>query len=404
MTTRILQIIPTLERGGAEKQLALLALRLPRDQFDVHVCTLTRSGPWLEPLRRGGIPVHAIDKRWKVDPGAYWRLHRLLRRLRPQLVHTWIFAANCYGRQAAFATKVPHVIAGERCVDRWKVWHELTLDRYLARRTDKIVTNSRGVVEFYAGHGIAAEKFEVIPNGIEPCDGSGTRDRAELLRALNLPDNARLIGAVGRLWPQKGYKDLIWAAELLKVVRPDTHLLIIGDGPQQAALLRWRDRLRIADRVHFLGHRDDVPELLAHLSCFWLGSSYEGQSNGIMEAMSAGVPVIATDIPGNRDLIVHRQSGLLFPVGDRAQLARLTHQLLDDPGLARDPGRGRPNAHARRLQRRANGQSSCRALPATCVAMPRRGKGGRQKMPQHGVCRPSGFLELSVPLVSSLGL
>ncbi len=348
MTHRIMHVIPTLVQSGAEKQLALLATRLPRDEFDVHVCVLTRPGPWSKLLEDAGIPVHYLGKRWKIDPLAYRKLVRLLRYFRPALVHTWIFAANCYGRQAAFQAGVPHVLAGERCVDRWKVWHELAVDRYLARRTDRIVTNSSGVVDFYAGHGIPADKFQVIPNGIDAATSPPARSRAEVLAELKLPDNAKLIGAVGRLWPQKGYKDLIWSAELLKVVRPDSHLLIIGEGPQRMQLLRWRDSLGIADRVHFLGHRADVLDLLPHLSCFWIGSSYEGQSNAVMEAMNAGVPVVASDIPGNRDLVVDQQTGFLFPVGDRATLSRVTDRLLDDPQLAESlgqAGRARMRAH-----------------------------------------------------------
>jgi glycosyltransferase involved in cell wall biosynthesis len=143
-----------------------------------------------------------------------------------------------------------------------------------------------------------------------------------------------MIGAVGRLWPQKRYKDLIWAAELLKVVRPDTHLVIIGEGPQRAMLQRWRHHLGIEDRVHLLGHRDDVLELLPHFTCFWLASAYEGLSNAVMEAMAAGVPVVASDIAGNRDLVADGQTGYLFAVGDRARIAQITLQILEDPGEA----------------------------------------------------------------------
>jgi glycosyltransferase involved in cell wall biosynthesis len=284
------------------------------------------------------IPVTVIGKSWKIDLAALGRLLRLIRRLAPQVVQTCIFAANAYGRAAAFRAGVPHVLAGERCVDPWKRWHELLIDRHLARRTQRIITNSNGVREFYVGHGLPAEKFAVIPNGVEPFRPSRVAAREELLQELGLPGNARLIGAVNRLWPQKRVKDLIWAADLLKCVRDDTHLLIVGDGPQRWRLERYRDQVEITDRVHFLGERDDVPRLLPHLDCLWLGSEYEGQSNAIMETMSAGIPVVATDIPGNRDLVVPGETGYLVPVGDRAGFARWTQTLLDDPALAQRLG------------------------------------------------------------------
>lgn len=330
MTIRVLEIIPTLVRGGAEKQLTLLATGLPREEFDVHVGLLTLAGHYEEPLRQADIPITLIGKKWKLDPGAYFRLRRLIRQLKPDLVHTWIFAANCYGRKAAFAEGVKIVLAGERCVDRWKVWHELAIDRYLARKTTKIVTNSSGVRDFYVEHGIAADKFAIIPNGIEAVNPDGLLTRPQLAQELDIPIDAHLIGAVGRLWPQKRYKDLIWAAELLKAARDDTHLLIVGEGPLHDSLVRFRDGIKIADRVHFLGERSDVHDLLPLLDCFWLGSGYEGQSNAIMEAMSAGVPVVATDIPGNRDLVVPDITGYLVPVGDAAEMARKTQLIIDD--------------------------------------------------------------------------
>jgi glycosyltransferase involved in cell wall biosynthesis len=336
---RILEVIPTLVRGGAEKQLTMLATRLPSDTFDVHVAVLTHGGPNEETLRERGLPVTHINKSWKIDPAAYWRLKKLIVRLRPDIVHTWIFAANSYGRAAAFAAGVKHVIAGERCVDSWKVSHELAIDRYLAKRTERIVTNSSGVRDFYVQQGLPREKFTIIPNGIEASD-IPMASREEVLNGLNLPSDARLIGAVGRLWPQKRYKDLIWAAELLKAARDDTHLLIVGDGPQRDMLRKFTEDVRVDDRVHFLGERDDVPRLLPHLDCFWLGSGYEGQSNALMEAMLAGLPVVATDIPGNRDLIEPDESGLLVSVGDAGQLARKTTLILDDAAIARRLGEG----------------------------------------------------------------
>lgn len=335
---RVLQIIPSLDRCGAEKQLTLLAQGLPRERFEVHVCALTRGGPLEAPLREAGIPVTILGKSWKIDPLAYARLRRLIVRLQPDLVHTWIFAANAYGRWAARSAGVRHLVAGERCVDSWKQWHELAIDRYLARYTQRIVTNSSGVREFYAAHGLPTDKFVVIPNGVAPSEGGVLRPRADVLAELGLPADAWLIAAVNRLWPQKRVKDLIWAADLLKIVNPRTHLLVIGDGPQRWRLERYRDQCEIADCVRFLGAREDVPSLLPHCQCLWLGSGYEGQSNAILEAMAAGLPVVATDIPGNRDLVVPEATGYLVPVGDRAAFARRTNALCADPELARRLG------------------------------------------------------------------
>lgn len=338
MTIRVLEVIPTLVRGGAEKQLTLLATGLPRSEFDVHVAVLTHSGPYEAELRRQQIDVTLVGKRWKLDPLAYFRLKQLIKRLQPDVVHTWIFAANCYGRKAAFALSVPRVVAGERCVDRWKAGYELAIDRYLARRTNRIVANSSGVRDFYVEHGIDPGKFTVIPNGIEPDVPATTIHRTDWLEHLDLPDDARLIGAVGRLWPQKRYKDLIWAAELLRAGRGDTYLLIVGDGPQRMQLERYCRQIQVQSHVRFLGERDDVDQLLPHLDVFWLGSAYEGQSNALMEAMRAARPAVVTDIPGNRDLVVPDVTGYLVPVGDSATMARRTHQLLNDPDLAQRMG------------------------------------------------------------------
>ena len=337
MTKRILQIIPTLDRSGAEKQLALLAAGLPRNEFDVHVCVLTRSGPLAADLEASGVPLTLIGKRAKIDPAGFLRLKRHIAALRPDVVHTWLFAANSYGRVAALAAGVPRIVAGERSVDPWKNWHELAIDRWLARRTDRIVVNSSGVRDFYVHHGLPSEKFAIIPNGIGPFAPSDLT-RAALLAELQLPEGARLVGAVGRLWPQKRIKDLIWAADLLKVIRDDVHLLIIGDGPLRERLEKFRHQVRIEDKVHFLGHRDDVPRLLPHFDALWLASEYEGMPNVVMEAMAAGVPVVATDISGNRDLVMPGETGYLVPIGDRAAFARETRRLLDDAELARRLG------------------------------------------------------------------
>jgi glycosyltransferase involved in cell wall biosynthesis len=315
----------------------MLAAGLPRTEFDVHVCALTRGGPLAEKLDEAGIPYQVIGKRLKADPIAWWQLRSAIKKLQPDLVHTWIYAADVYGRTAALTCGVKTLVSGLRCVDPWKSGSQLAIDRRLARRTARLVANSPGVKDFYVEKGLPAEKIDVIPNGLVPLPPSDLT-RAELLDELGITEEngkpPRLVGLVGRLWPQKRVKDAIWATDLLKVARGDVHLLIIGDGPQRDRLMKFRNQVEIRDRVHFLGERADVARIVPLLDMLWSSSGYEGQSNAVMEAMSAGVPVVASDIPGTRDLITHGKTGRLFPVGDRAALAREANLLLKDPALS----------------------------------------------------------------------
>jgi glycosyltransferase involved in cell wall biosynthesis len=336
-TRRILFIIPTLVRGGAEKQLSLLATGLDHHEFDVHVCALTAGGPWATELADKEIPLTVIGKRGKIDPIAYLRLRQLIKRLRPEIVHTWLFAANSYGRAAAISAGVPTIIASERCADRWKRWHELAMDRRLARRTHAIVANSQGVVDFYRERGIPTHKFRVIPNGISPARPSALT-RSQVLDEFRIPETGKIVGSMSRLWPQKCIRDVIWATDHLKVFRDDVYLLLLGDGPLRASLERYADQIEIRDKVRFLGIRDDVPELLPHMDVVVSASAYEGLSNSLMEALAAGVPVVATDIPGHRELVRNGETGFLARPGSVADLANLINQLLKDPDLAQRMG------------------------------------------------------------------
>ncbi|MCA9194734.1 MAG: glycosyltransferase [Planctomycetales bacterium] len=342
MRIKVCQIIPTLVQGGAEKQMSLLAAGLNRSKFDSQVVVLTHTGPNEEFLRSEHIPVHIVGKRLKLDPTAYWRLRRTVKQLKPDIVHTWLFAANCYGRQAAHSLGVPVIIAGERCVDPWKEWWHHALDRHFLKYTDKIVTNTSAIVDFYAQHGISCDKFHVIPNAavipqVEPIS------KTEFFNRLRLPPTKYLIGAIGRLWKQKGYKDLIWAAELVRVALRDVTLVIIGDGPDRELLQTYRDKSGAGDVVRFAGHRQDAQQLMTAFDLLWNGSLYEGQSNTMLEAMSLGIPVIASNIPGNRDLVVPDETGCLFDLGDVNTLARKTCQWLQDSELRERLGHNAKN-------------------------------------------------------------
>lgn len=330
---RVLLVIPTLDASGAEKQFALLASRLPRDRFEPHVVALTRSGPYERPIRDAGVPITILGKRFKADPVAWSRLRRVVRRLRPDVMHTWLFAANAYGRLAASGDEAPAVIVSERCVDSWKSGWQLWLDRQLVRRTAALVGNSESVAEFYRQQGIPADKIVTIPNGID-VPAIDRAQRASVLAELGLPTDARIVASIGRLARQKRVDVLVWGMQLLRQLSPNVFHLIIGDGPERLRLERLAEHFTCHGVTRFLGHRNDVARLMSCIDVMWLASDFEGQSNSIMEAMAAGLPVIASDIPPNRELITNGENGYLVRPGDSVAFAQYADRLLADPDLA----------------------------------------------------------------------
>lgn len=341
MTARVMMVIPTLVQGGAEKQMSLLAAGLPKEDFEVSVCVLTHSGPWQSFLESQGIPVTIIHKRFKLDPIALARLTSHMKKERPDLIHTWIFAANSYGRVAARLAGVPHVLAGERCVDLWKSEGHFWIDRKLAASTDGLVTNSQGVVDFYREHGLPESQFHVIPNGIDvsefrevTTEQSRQRRmaaRKQWLNELNLDDSARLLVCVSRLWPQKRLKDMIWALDLANCSEDHLHLVIAGEGPARQDLQEFCLETGTQERTHFVGHLENPGSLLEAADLFVLPSEYEGQSNSLMEAILRRTPVVVSDIPGNRDLVPDSEHGWIFKMGDRAGLTKSIRQAMAEP-------------------------------------------------------------------------
>lgn len=330
---KVTYLIPTLDQSGAEKQLTLLATHLPRDEFDVRVITLTREGPYAAVLADHGIPVENIGKRGKFDPFAIRRLKQAIARSRPDILHTWLFAANAYGRFVAGGSASPtQVVVSERCVDVWKASWQTWVDRLQQHRMACLIGNSQSVADFYAAQGVERERIAVIPNGIElPPPNSGFRRPAPV--EWNLPANARIVGYVGRLAKQKRVQDLVWATELLRQIDRRAYFIIIGDGPEAEAMKRYASETGCEEHVRFVGHLEDVQAVLPCFDVFWLASDFEGQSNSIMEAMACGIPVVASDIPPNRELVIDGETGFLVGVGDSVGFAQFAERVMADEQL-----------------------------------------------------------------------
>lgn len=331
---KVLQLIPTLDRSGAEKQMVLLATGLPRERFQVEVATLTRLGPLEADLRAAGLPVTALGKRFKLDPLAFTRLVRFLRAGRFDVIQTWIFAANTYGRMAARLARLPVVVTAEMAVDLWKSPRELAIDRWLAQRTDRVVGNSQAVVDFYRRKGIPAERLALIRSGIG-AEEPPPVDRAAVRAGFGWPADTFLLVFAGRLAAQKGVDDLIAAIDLVQYLLPALRVLIVGDGPLRAQLEATAAAFQLGSILRFTGHRDDVPQLLAAADLLVLPSLYEGLPNIVLEAMRSALPVVATAAPGTTEVVVDGQTGLLVPLREPPAMAQAIRTVVENPERAR---------------------------------------------------------------------
>lgn len=357
---RVLHIVNTLDDSGAANQLCVLVRELAREGFDVQIATLdSRIIPL--PCREGlgesssGDASHAalnsitsLGRRWNIDPLTLFRLRGLIRHFRPDIVHTWNLDAAMYGGAAvACRARRQRLLIGLNRIEPWAPGWQWFVTRQLARHANRLVTSSPNVSEWYVARGLPADRFTVIPAGVAAARPSDV-SREELLRELQLPADARLIGVVGRLVPENRVKDLIWAADLLRVLHNNLRLLVVGDGPMRSQLEEYARLASDLDHIRFLGAQIDAWRIMPHLDVLWNASENGGHSTAILESMAAGVPVVASDTPTNRELVIENETGYLIPLGTRAgraARARVTDRVFTDAELRTRLSRG-ANRHA----------------------------------------------------------
>lgn len=272
-----------------------------------------------------------------------FKLIRIFREKRPAIVHTYMFAANSYGRVAAIITRVPTIIASERNVveagkDKKKYW--VYIDKLLASFSHGIICNTHDASEFLVNnYSYDNKKVFTVHNGIRVTDILGNTSAKN-----KLGSSQKLVGTVGRLYPQKNHKLFLDMAKttLDRSERNSIRFLVVGAGLLQKQLIEYASELGIEGNVVFTGERDDIPRLLNDMDVFVMTSLYEGLSNAIMEAMVVGVPVVATDVGGNSELVVDGETGFICPSNDADALARKVIYLLNNADVSRSLGeRGR---------------------------------------------------------------
>lgn len=344
---RVVRVITRLNIGGPALHATLLTERLDPHGYDSLLVAgaegaregnyLTLHGKTLDHLVR--LPALGREVQGLTDLLAFVQLTRLLRRIRPQIVHTHMAKAGTLGRLAAFTARVPvvvhtyhgHVFHGYFSPAKSRVF--LAIERWLGRRTDRLLAVSETVRSDLVALGIADPgRFHVVPLGLDlatflACEAYRGQLRAELA----LPDSTPLVGIVARLVPIKAHEVFLEAAARLRRDVPECRFLVVGDGDRRADLERQAERLGVADRVRFLGWRPDLARIYADLDVVALCSRNEGSPVSLIEAMAAGRPVVATRVGGVPDLVEDGVTGYLVPADDCDALASAVRALLADP-------------------------------------------------------------------------
>lgn len=353
---RVLEVLEA-TAGGTRKHLVSLLRGLDRDAFDVEVAApLVRDGHDLDTLfaaevKALGVPFHAVALRRRVSPIAdlkgVVKLTGLMRRGRYDVVHLHSSKAGFLGRIAGKLNGIKTVYTPNgfyflNASSRFERRLYLLAEQVAGWMTDRLVAVSESERETTVAHrAVAASKVVVIPNAIEEQDLHVDPDaRARVRRELQIPSDAPVIGTVARFLAQKDPLTLIEAARLVVDQVRGARLLWCGEGGDLVDdTVRRARELGVYDSCSFLGFRRDVPAIMNACDVFVLSSIFEGLPYSLLEAMALGLPVVATDVVGNRDVVVDGRTGVLVPPQRPAELAAGVVGLLRDPARRRELAR-----------------------------------------------------------------
>lgn len=328
----IVHVVENLDRGGLERTVVDLIASQRDAGHECRVICLFKLGLLARELLASGVRVDACGKRPGLDLRALRRARALIRQSPDAVIHTHNAMAHYYAVLASLGLPVKcrintrHGMGG-----RTRSGRQEWLYRQSLRGTDYAVAVCEAARERFAADGMRPRRALLsVPNGIRlerfrPADDVA---RQSLVAELGLSTGSRIIGTVGRLQPVKDHALLLRAFAKVRVQVPEAALVIVGDGPLRAALEAQAEQAGLSDAVRFMGDRHDVPRLLTGMEVFALTSTSEGYSVALLEACASSLPIVATEVGGNREIVRHGINGRLVPSGDTAAIATALIALL----------------------------------------------------------------------------
>jgi glycosyltransferase involved in cell wall biosynthesis len=327
--------------GGPEKTILLGAARARASHVAVTVCyirdTRDRVFAMDDRARQAAVDYVEVRERHSLDPAIWGPLCRLVRERRIDIVHAhdyktdliaWLLAR----RIGVVALSTAHGWTGHSTRERLVYY---PLDKRLLARFPRVIAVSSDVKSELVAHGAHPSRVHVVLNGIDPARFRREPQRVARCRAeLGASPSDIVVAAVGRLAPQKRFDLLLEAVARLRSDWPQLRLFVAGEGDERSALEARITALGLRQSVRLLGHMDDVTRLHHAADVFVQSAEYEGTPNAVLEAMALGVPVVATDAGGTRELVRDQVEGLVVPIRDPSALSRAMSEVLEHPGAA----------------------------------------------------------------------
>jgi glycosyltransferase involved in cell wall biosynthesis len=329
---RILQVVLSLTPGGTERLVIDICKRLA-PSFDVSVCCLDEEGAWAADARAHGVEVIALHRRDGFRPEIGRRIARLAAERRIDLLHCHQYSPFVYGRIATAWHRTLKLVYTEhgRLSDAPPTWKRRMVNPLLARFDGPIVAVSDELRRHMIDARFPAARVAVIRNGIEVGSPPSPVDRQAARQALGIDGETSIAVSVARLDPVKDFATLLDAFATVRRQLPRSRLLIVGDGPERGWMAERARQPDLEGAVDLLGYRADVRSVIAAADVYVNSSISEGISITILEAMAAGLPVVATAVGGTPEVLTADAGGVLVPSRDPGRLASALLDLLADP-------------------------------------------------------------------------